>query len=156
MTLQQALRGKLNANAVKDKIVIIGTTAESFGDYWLTPYITPQGKLQAIPGVFLQAQMVSQLLRATLDGQSLLWTWPLWGEVIWVWSWSFVGGLFTAYLHRFIYLSLAGGIAIISLYVSCFIFLIVYSCWVPLIPAMLALVVNSLIATTYLNMKFKN
>ncbi len=156
MTLQQVLRGKLNANAVKDKIVIIGTTAETFGDYWLTPYITPQGKLQAIPGVFLQAQMVSQLLSAALDGKPLLWTWPLWGEVIWVWGWSFLGGLFTAYLHRFIYLSLAGGIAIISLYVSCFIFLIVYSCWVPLIPGMLALVGNSLIATTYLNIKFKN
>ncbi|MEH2166395.1 MAG: CHASE2 domain-containing protein [Nostoc sp.] len=156
MTLQQVLTGKLNANAVKDKIVIIGTTAETFRDYSLTPYTTPQGKLQAIPGVFLQAQMVSQLLSAALDGKPLLWTWPLWGEVIWVWGWSFLGGLFTAYLHRFIYLSLAGGIAIISLYVSCFIFLIVYSCWVPLIPAMLALVVNSLIATTYLNMKFKN
>ncbi|MBG1259749.1 CHASE2 domain-containing protein [Nostoc commune] len=156
MTLQQVLTGKLNANAVKGKIVIIGTTAETFGDYWLTPYITPQGKLHAIPGVFLQAQMVSQLLRAALDGQPLLWTWPLWGEVIWVWGWSFLGGLFTAYLHRFIYLSLAVGIAIISLYASCFIFLIAYSCWVPLIPAMLALVGNSLIATTYLNIKFKN
>ncbi|MCC5661473.1 CHASE2 domain-containing protein [Nostoc sp. XA010] len=156
ITLQQVLTGKLNANAVKGKIVIIGTTAETFGDYWLTPYITPQGKLQAIPGVFLQAQMVSQLLSAALDGKPLLWTWPLWGEVIWVWGWSFLGGLFTAYLHRFIYLSLAGGIAIISLYVSCFIFLIVYCCWVPLIPAMLALVGNILIATAYLNMKFKN
>ena len=155
ITLGQVLTGKLNANAVKDKIVIIGTTAETFHDYWLTPYTTPQGKLQAIPGVFLQAQMVSQLLSAALDGQPLLWTWPLWGEVIWVWGWSFLGGLLTTYLHRFTYLSLAGGIAIISLYASCFIFLIAYSCWVPLIPAMLALGGNSLIAITYLNIKFK-
>ncbi|MEH2463024.1 CHASE2 domain-containing protein [Nostoc sp.] len=155
ITLKEVLTGKLNANAVKDKIVIIGTTAETFGDYWLTPYTTPQGKLQAIPGVFLQAQMVSQLLSAALDGRPLLWTWPLWGEVIWIWGWSFLGGLLTAYLHRFTYLSLAGGIAITSLYGSCFIFLIAYSCWVPLIPAMLALGSNSLIAITYLNIKFK-
>ncbi|MCC5669524.1 CHASE2 domain-containing protein [Nostoc sp. CHAB 5784] len=156
ITLQQVLTGKLNANAVKDKIIIIGTTAETYRDYWLTPYTTPQGKLQAIPGVFLQAQMVSQLLSTALDGQPLLWTWPLWGEVIWVWGWSFLGGLLTANLHRFTYLSLAGGIAIISLYASCFIFFIVYSCWVPLIPAMLALGGNSLMVTTYLNIKFKN
>ncbi len=156
ITLGQVLTGKLNANAVKDRIVIIGTTAETFGDYWLTPYTTPQGKLQAIPGVFLQAQMVSQLLSAALDGQPLLWTWPLWGEVIWVWGWCFLGGLLTAYLHRFTYLSLAGGIAITSLSGSCFIFLIAYSCWVPLIPAMLALGGNSLIARTYLKIKFKN
>ncbi|MEH2388045.1 MAG: CHASE2 domain-containing protein [Nostoc sp.] len=156
ITLGQVLTGKLNPNAVKDRIVIIGTTAETFGDYWLTPYTTPQGKLQAIPGVFLQAQMVSQLLSAALDGQPLLWTWPLWGEIIWIWGWSFLGGLLTAYLHRFTYLSLAGGIAITSLSGSCFIFLIAYSCWVPLIPAMLALGGNSLIAITYLNIKFKN
>ncbi|MEH2247997.1 CHASE2 domain-containing protein [Nostoc sp.] len=155
ITLGQVLTGKLNANAVKGNIVIIGTTAETFHDYWLTPYTTPQGKLQAIPGVFLQAQMVSQLLSAALDGQPLLWTWPLWGEVIWVWIWSFLGGLLSAYLHRFTYLSLAGGTAITSLYGSCFIFLIAYSCWVPLIPAMLALGGNSLIAITYLNIKFK-
>lgn len=155
ITLGEVLTGKLNANTVKGKIVIIGTTAETFHDYWLTPYTTPQGKLQAIPGVFLQAQMVSQLLSAALDGRPLLWTWPLWGEVIWIWGWSFLGGLLTAYLHRFTYISLAGGIAITSLYASCFAFLIAYSCWVPLIPAMLALGGNSLIAITYLNIKFK-
>ncbi|MHC5936152.1 CHASE2 domain-containing protein [Nostoc sp.] len=156
ITLGQVLMGKLNANAVKGRIVIIGTTAETFGDYWLTPYTSPQGKLQPIPGVFLQAEMVSQLLSAALDGKPLLWTWPLWGEVIWIWGWSFLGGLLTAYLHRFTYLSLAAGIAIISLYASCFIFFIAYSCWVPLIPAMLALGGNILIVTTYLNIKFKN
>ena len=156
ITLGQVLTGKLNANAVKDKIIIIGTTAETYRDYWLTPYTTSQGKLQAIPGVFLQAQMVSQLLSTALDGQPLLWTWPLWGEIIWVWGWSFLGGLLTANLHRFTYLSLAAGVAITSLYASCFIFLIVYSCWVPLIPAMLTLVGNSLIVTTYLNIKLKN
>ncbi|MEH1909025.1 MAG: CHASE2 domain-containing protein [Nostoc sp.] len=156
ITLGQVLTGKLNANAVKGRIVIIGTTAETFGDYWLTPYTSPQGKLQPIPGVFLQAEMVSQLLSAALDGKPLLWTWPLWSEVIWIWGWSFVGGLLTAYLHRFTYLSLAAGIAFTSLYGSCFIFFIAYSCWVPLIPAMLALGGNILIVTTYLNIKFKN
>lgn len=155
ITLGEVLAGKLNANAVKDRIVIIGTTAETFRDYWLTPYTTPQGKLQPIPGVFLQAQMVSQLLSAALDRRPLLWTWSFWGEVIWVWGWSFLGCLLTAYLHRFTYFSLAGGIAITSLSGSCFIFLIGYSCWVPLIPAVLALGGNSLLATTYLNIKFK-
>ncbi|MEH1901093.1 MAG: CHASE2 domain-containing protein [Nostoc sp.] len=153
ITLGQVLTGKLNANAVKDRIVIIGTTAETFGDYWLTPYTTPQGKLQAIPGVFLQAEMVSQLLSAALDGKPLLWTWPLSGEIIWVWGWSFLGGLLTAYLHRFTYLTLAAGIALTSLYGSCFIFFIAYSCWVPLIPAMLALGSNILIVRTYLKHK---
>ncbi|ARV59793.1 sensor protein Chase2 [Nostocales cyanobacterium HT-58-2] len=155
ITLGQVLAGQLNTNAVKDKIVIIGTTAESFRDYWLTPYITPQGKLQTIPGVFLQAQMVSQLLSAALDGRPLLWTWSLWGEVIWIWCWSFLGGLLAAYLHRFTYLSLAAGIAITSLYGTCFVLFVVSSCWVPLIPAVLALGGNSSLTAAFLNIKFK-
>jgi CHASE2 domain-containing sensor protein len=134
ITLQQALSGKLQPNAVKDRIVIIGTTAESFRDYSFTPY-----KQQEIAGVFLQAHMVSQLLSAALDDRLLLWTWYLWGEVIWVWGWTVVGGLLGIYLRRPIYLSLAVGVVLLSLYSLCLMFLILYSCWVPLVPSAIAL-----------------
>jgi CHASE2 domain-containing sensor protein len=139
ITLQQALAGQINANAVKNKIVLIGTTAESFRDYSFTPYASSQGKSQEIAGVFLQAQMVSQLLSAALDGRPLLRTWNIWGEVIWVWVWAFTGGLMTVYLRKSAYLALAFGLAFISLYSICLIFLILYSCWIPFIPGAIAL-----------------
>ncbi|NEO31376.1 MAG: CHASE2 domain-containing protein [Symploca sp. SIO3C6] len=149
ITLGQVLAGKLNATAVKDKIVIIGTTAESFKDYSLTPF-TVQRKLQTIPGVILQAQMVSQLLSAALDGRHLLWSWSIWGEVIWVWSWSIIGGLLAWYLQRTSYLLLAVGVGCIALYSSSLILLISLGCLVPLVPAVLALGGNNVILAAYL------
>lgn len=145
ITLEQALAGQLQADAVKDKIVLIGTTAESFRDYSLTPYASPQGKSQEIAGVFLQAQMVSQLLSAALDGRPLLWTWNLWGEVFWVWGWGITGGLLATYLRKVLDLALGMGVAFLSLYGFCLILLILYSYWVPFVPAAIALAGSAVI-----------
>jgi CHASE2 domain-containing sensor protein len=139
VTLQQALSGQLQADAVKDKIVLIGTTAETFRDYSLTPYASSQGKSQEIAGVCLQAQMVSHLLSAVLDGRPLLSTWNLWGEVIWVWGWAMIGGLIAVFLQKPTYLGFAVGLAFLSLYGICLIFLIQYGLWIPLIPGAIAL-----------------
>ncbi len=61
ITLKQFLdKGfKLKPEDVKDKIILIGTTALSFHDYFTTPYLDRQGFYEEIPGVILQGQMVS-------------------------------------------------------------------------------------------------
>lgn len=145
ITLQQALAGQLPANAVQDRIVLIGTTAESFRDYSLTPYTSFEGKSQEIAGVFLQAHMVSQLLSAVLDGRPLLWTANVWGEVIWVWVWAMTGGLLAVYLRQPTYLGWAVGLALLSLYGFCLILLILSSFWIPFVPAAIALGISAVI-----------
>lgn len=150
ITLGQVLAGKLNTAAVQDRIVLIGTTAESFRDYSLTPY-TIQGKSQTLAGVILQAQMVSQLLSAALDGRPLLWSWSVWTEVIWIWGWSLTGSLLAWYLRRPIYLLLAVGIGFVFLYSSSLILLVQLGCWVPLVPAALAFGGTIVIVVTCLN-----
>ncbi len=134
ISLADVLAGKLNPAAVKDKIVLIGTTAESFRDYSLTPYRF-KGKSHEIAGVFLQGQMVSQLLSAALDGRALLSYFPIWAEWIWVWSWGFSGSLIAWYLRRGSYLVLGVGVGLIVLYGSSFILLSYQGYWVPLVPA---------------------
>ncbi|AFY55435.1 putative transmembrane sensor domain protein [Rivularia sp. PCC 7116] len=138
ITLGDVLAGKLNPKAVEGKIVLIGTTAHTFKDYSLTPY-TEQGKAKTIPGVILQAQMVSQLLSAALNGRPLLWSLPIWGEAIWVFGWSFTGGLLAWYLRKPIYLVLGVGGGLIILYGSSLILLSSNGCWVPLVPPAIAL-----------------
>lgn len=150
ITLQDAIAGQLNAAAVTGKIVLIGTTADTFKDYWSTPYIS-QGNVQEIPGVILQAQMVSQLLSAALDGRSLLWSWSIWGEGIWIWFWSVMGCLLAWYIKKVGYLVLTAGIALIVLYGSCLIFLILFSGWIPLVPAALALGSSAVSVVVFLN-----
>ena len=137
ISLAEVLEGKLNEKAVKGKIVLIGTTAESFGDYSLTPYVV-EGKLQKIPGVILQAQMTSQLISAVLDERALISNWELGGEIIWVWGWALTGGLTGWYLRKPIYLILAVGVGLIILYSSSLILLTSQGLWVPLVPAIIA------------------
>jgi CHASE2 domain-containing sensor protein len=143
VTLAQVLANRIDANAVKDRIVLIGTVAESFQDYSLTPYKTNRGATQKIPGVLLQAQMLSQLLSAALDGRPLLWTWSLWQEAFWVLGWSFAGGVLAWFIRRLPYLAIACGVAIVGLYGICLVVLIGWGGWIPLVPAAIALIGSS-------------
>ena len=138
ITLGDALAGKLNASAIKDRIILIGTTAESFRDYSLTPY-TVNGKRQIIPGVVLQAQMTSQLISAAVDGRPLLQSWSIWSETFWVWSWSLTGSLLAWYLCQpnYLFLAMVGGLLILS--GTSLAVLVLFALWIPLVPALLGM-----------------
>jgi CHASE2 domain-containing sensor protein len=138
VTLSEVLNGQLNPEAVKDRIVLIGVTAPSGKDYFFTPYSTVKRFDQQIPGVVIQAQMVSQILSAVLDRRPLLWVWPVWGEALWIWGWSLVGGLLCWRFQLLLRLGLASG-GLFILYGLCF-GLFRQGGWVPLVPSALALV----------------
>ncbi|BAZ40313.1 adenylate cyclase [Calothrix sp. NIES-4101] len=155
VTLKQVLSDEFKADIVKDKIILIGTTAESFRDYSLTPYKNSQGKQQEIPGVFLQAQMTSQLLSAVLDGRPILSTWWLGYEIIWVWLWSMGGILITSYLRKAVYF-ISGVITLsITLYLICLNILTIFGYWIPLIPALMVLLCSAAVLRSNLEIEGK-
>jgi CHASE2 domain-containing sensor protein len=135
VTLKQVLTDRINPNLVKDCIVLIGTTASSYKDYLSTAYD------RKIPGVMVQAQLVSHILNTVLDGRSLIWVWPLWAECLWVGSWSVVGGILAWRFRSPFHLMLASGVVLGSLYLLCFGFL-TQDGWVPIVPSALALVIT--------------
>ncbi len=141
VTLTEVLRGQLNPDAVKDRIVLIGVTAPSAKDYFFTPYSTAHRFEQKMPGVVVQAQMVSQIISAVLDQRSLLWVWSGWGEVLWIWGWSLAGGLISWRFQSGLRLGLVIGNLYI-LYGLCFC-LLTQGAWVPLVPSALVLVFTS-------------
>lgn len=144
VTLTQVLSGQLDPNAVKDKIVLIGVTAPSRNDYFATPYSRGQ---KDMPGVSLQAQMISQILSAVLDHRPLLWVWSEWSETLWIWSWSFFGGLLFWCFRAWLRLALVA-IALFILYGLCC-NLLIRGGWVPLIPPALALVSTGICVVAY-------
>jgi CHASE2 domain-containing sensor protein len=143
VTLADVLNGKVNPDDVRDRIVLIGVTAQSANDYSLTPFSTGKGFYQKMPGIVVHAQMVSQLLSAVKDGRPLLSVWPVWGEMVWIWGWSVVGG-FLVWRRQssqlYLLLLQAAGLGI--LFLLCYI-LFVQSKWVPLVPSALALIFTS-------------
>lgn len=146
VSLYDILNGSLDdrlPNLVKDKIVLIGTTAKSFEDYFPTPYSAGQSE-EELPGVIIHAQMVSQIISAVLDGRTLLWWLPGWGETVWIWSWSVVGGILVG-LRSPVRVGGAIVFALIILPGLCFIVLLLGG-WIPLVPSALALLLTSGIA----------
>ncbi|MFB2982510.1 CHASE2 domain-containing protein [Microseira sp. BLCC-F43] len=162
ISLTEILSDRIDAelpNLVKGRIVLIGTTAQSFKDYFPTPYSTGNWQ-DKMPGVMIQAQMTSQIISAVLDGRPLIWWWCAWGEIFWIWGWSLVGGVVAWYM-RFrkadmpparlrerplgespLLLGLINGVALGTLYGLCLVFLL-NGGWVPLVPSALALIFTS-------------
>jgi CHASE2 domain-containing sensor protein len=140
VTLKEVLDGKISADTFKNRIVLIGTTAPSFHDSLLVPYPTARGEIQSLPGVVIQAQMVSQLIAAAIDGRPLIRSLPLWADVLLVWGVAIVGGgLLVWVVRRPIYLGLAGAGAILIWSGTCLL-LLQSGYWLPLIPATIALI----------------
>ncbi|OUL35952.1 CHASE2 domain-containing protein [Nostoc sp. 106C] len=139
VTLKDVLRGAIAPNKVKNRIVLIGITNQSAGDYFPTPYTND--RKQEIPGVIIHAQMVSQILSAVLDGRTLLWVWPVWGEVLWIFFWSIFGGIIAWRIRNFLLLVLVGITVIVVICAISFIILL-KGIWIPLIPAVITLLVT--------------
>ncbi|MHC5861382.1 CHASE2 domain-containing protein [Nostoc sp.] len=143
VTLTQVLSSQVNPDLIKDRLVIIGTTAANLppGGFY-TPYSTLPDQPARMPALFIHAQIASQLISTVLDGRPLIWYWPVWGEFLWIWGWSLVGGVLAWRLQDPLLLLIAGGATLIALGGIC-ISLFFQAGWVPLIPSALALVVTS-------------
>jgi CHASE2 domain-containing sensor protein len=135
--LTQFLSSPVNANAIKDRIVLIGVVSRGDSpDTWSTPYGATLD--EQMPGVLLQAHMVSQILSAVEDGRPLVGVWSLWVEVAWIWGWSLVGGILTWRKLSLPWLVLAVGVTCSVLYVVC-LSLLIGGAWVPFVPSALSL-----------------
>ncbi len=93
LTLQDLMSGDAPSQTLRDKIVLIGTTATSLNDFSATPYTHHQfgGATSLMSGIELQAQFTSQILAAALDGRSLLQVWSKPLEIGWIGLWAAIG-----------------------------------------------------------------
>ncbi|MDZ8186182.1 MAG: CHASE2 domain-containing protein [Nostoc sp. ChiSLP02] len=142
VTLSQVLNGQVNPNALKNRIILIGVTSNSSSDYWYTP--DGKNPSDIIPGVIIQAQMVSEILSAALDQRPMLWVWRQWADICWVWVWSLTGSLLAWYLRKIAYISISVIAASVTLFGFCLI-LLTQGGWIPLVPPMISLLLSSTI-----------
>jgi CHASE2 domain-containing sensor protein/serine/threonine protein kinase len=131
VSIGDVLNGKVPPDWVKDKVVLIGTTAPSGKDFFSTPYSAASDDTPRMAGVLLHAQMVSQLLDAALEGRSLFWFWSEWVETLWIAAWAAIGGALAWYVRQPLVLSLSGTLLLFSLAVINF-GLFLHLGWVPL------------------------
>ena len=92
ISMTDVLEGQLAPEQLRDRIVFIGTSADSVNDFFETPYSgSGFSHVGPMPGVAVQANLASQIIRSALEGRSLLRGFSTIGEWIWILSWSSIG-----------------------------------------------------------------
>jgi CHASE2 domain-containing sensor protein len=90
------------AALVRDRIVIIGSAAESVPDLFTTPFnreVTGRGG-PPITGITMHGHLADQLIRGAIDGEPSLRGFTHRVETIWVWGWAIAGNLLAIAVRR--------------------------------------------------------
>jgi CHASE2 domain-containing sensor protein len=143
VTINQILEDKIpqsEKEKLKGRIIIVGIS-NNLGeqpDYWKTPYSREQ-----IPGVFIQTQMVSQILSAALDGRALITALLPWQDLILIFLSAFVSSLITNILMKnsAVLLIMILEVCLLSISYG----LLIVGLWIPLIHLSLAVITSPVI-----------
>ncbi|MEH2125581.1 CHASE2 domain-containing protein [Nostoc sp.] len=150
VSMRDVLADKVKANLIKDRIILIGSTAPSLPDFVFIPYSSSlMGTAKPVPGIQLQAYFISELISAAVDGRPLLKVWPDLVEYLWVFVWSYLGAV-TIWRIRHATRSL------FSILVSCFVLTVsaylafLYGWWIPLIPSLVCFGTSAIWMTSHI------
>jgi CHASE2 domain-containing sensor protein/CheY-like chemotaxis protein len=101
VTMRDVLAGNVPADLMRDRMVFIGSTAESTNDFFGTPYSSSWfSDDEPTPGVIIHANIATQLVQSALYGRSLLWGFSGGWQWLWIGGWSAIGTGGSWYLSR--------------------------------------------------------
>lgn len=144
VTLREVLAGQVEAEKVRDRIVLIGVVAPSVRDTFNSvAAITsvPEMPAGTIAGVEAHAHATSQIIQAALYERPLLRGWAEPWEYGWLVLWGILGIGLGRFLVRPLRILAGLGLGLIILLGLCFLLLLA-GWWVPLVPALLTFFLN--------------
>lgn len=139
-------------DALADRLVLVGVTAESLGDRFYTPYSDTDQGPQLTSGVEIHATIASQLLSAAIDGWPLLQVWPDSWETLWIMGWT-AGGTLLGWTMRRPLLLLAMTALGLAAIMACAWQALQWMIWIPAVPPIAGLVGGSFGAALGLSAK---
>ncbi|MEM7555035.1 MAG: CHASE2 domain-containing protein [Cyanobacteria bacterium P01_A01_bin.84] len=150
LSLRKVLKGKnIQKDWFEGKIVLIGSTANSLGDSFFTPYSKNFMGLQPkkFTGIEIQAYFISSLLQAVLEDRLPLKVWSDAIEYLWIFFWGCVGAFIRSQV-RHTYKSFSWVIIFCLLLIGGAYIVFLPGWWIPLVPPLLSLS-GSAIALAY-------
>lgn len=148
VSMQDVLNNQVPPSWIKNRIVLIGSTATSLQDFALIPYSSRLiGTVKPVAGIELQAYFISEIISAALQGRPLLKVWSDPIEWLWICVWAYAGAVVTKRIQNprlsflsilLLYFLLCG-----SAYLA-----LLFGLWIPVVPALLTFS-GSAIAITY-------
>jgi CHASE2 domain-containing sensor protein/tRNA A-37 threonylcarbamoyl transferase component Bud32 len=149
VSLSQVLNGQVSPEQIKDRIVLIGTTAANAKDLFLTPFSLTETENSRLPGVLIHAQMVSQFLSAGLDGKPAIWYGSNELELLWIGSWAVVAGAIAWFAVRRPVWVLLGEAGLIAIVVIIGVYTFSDQGWIPMIPPIFTIILTAGGIATY-------
>ena len=153
--LRAVLNDELPDDWATDRVILIGSVAESLKDRFFVPH---SSKLLALPksmaGVEIHANLTSQIISAALNSRALIRTWSESVEILWIFLWALLGATITwlqrnpgkrTLLRQIILLIATASILVMGAYG-----LLLLGWWVPVIPPLMALIGAATGVNTYL------
>ena len=145
LSLTEVLDHQVDEALIRDRLVLVGFTAESVNDLFASPYSNRlAGSAVPMAGVTIHANIVSQLLSAALDGRPLLHPWPQFWQWLWIAGWAGVGAGLMGWVRSpfwqvVVVVGAVGGLTIIAF--GAF----TMGWWIPYVPAMLTLLGSAML-----------
>ncbi|PSB44112.1 hypothetical protein C7B80_21805 [Cyanosarcina cf. burmensis CCALA 770] len=151
VSVTDVLQNRVGANLFRDRIVLIGPTAESKKDFFFTPHSRELGGFpRQVPGVEIQANIASQVLASTLDSRPLIQTWSDSFEYLFIVGWGAIAAIVTWQCRRtrneskrltFLALALLSCLLLSLLLTgTTYLAFVQQGYWLPVVPAFGALV----------------
>ncbi|MBE9067381.1 diguanylate cyclase [Leptolyngbya cf. ectocarpi LEGE 11479] len=138
-SLEQVLRDQVPTDAMRDRIVLIGTMALSNSDIFYTASRSLQGEAAIKFGVELHGEIASQILSTILDNRPLIHAWPPWVENLMIIGLTLGSGCLTQRATKIWQrLTLMPGVSLLVLSGSYGI-LMATGLWLPVVPTLLGL-----------------
>lgn len=142
LSFHDIINNRVKPSCLQGKIVIIGITATSIGDFFNTSAISGLKLNGQIYGVEYHAHSTSQIINAVINGRPLLKTWSDHWEYLWIVFWGFVPiiiGRLTQSVWNNLFAVGASSIFLIAIGYLC---LMWWGWWIPIAPSLLVLVLN--------------
>lgn len=144
-SITDLLQERIPKEKIQNCVVLIGATAESINDLFQTPYNNRLfGSSKQMAGVFIHANITSQILTAALQGRGMLQTWSEIWESLWILLWSGIGTLIAWRLkspRQLMFVVTSTGLGLIMFSYLAFL----QGWWIPIIPPLLGLILAPII-----------
>ncbi|MEB3214337.1 MAG: EAL domain-containing protein [Leptolyngbyaceae bacterium] len=118
VTLEDVLLDRVEPEQIRDRIILIGTTATSINDIFYTPYSSGQGELSGMPGVILHQQIVKQVIEILQGTRQNHWFLTWWSEILWIGFWCGLSAVITWYSQTSWKLILFSSLSLSTIFVS--------------------------------------
>ncbi len=151
------LNNKVSSELVRDRIILIGSVAESKNDLFLTPYSSKIiGTPETISGVEIHANIASMIMSSALGEMNIIKSWPEFLEWLWIFLWSIVGASvswkwrYSGRFSQFSCKSIIGLFFVTGGLISIHYYAFVWGLWIPIISPLLGIWFSAIAITAFI------